>query len=111
MPRLRFAALVVAFCLVPALHADTPFRYTEGKHGKGELRYANGLPVLTVQGSPEEIGEQVAALTTQSVHKLLGFPKGYLKKFGYEAAWPALVGMCRVLEKNIPDEYLRELDA
>lgn len=111
MARFRLVVAVV-FCLyIPAVRAEPPFRYQEGKHGQAELRYINGLPVLTVQGAPEEIGEQVASLTTTSVRKLLGFPKGYLKHFGYEAAWPALVGMCKVLENNIPADYRKELDA
>ena len=26
--------------------AAEPFRFPEGKHGKGELKYVNGVPVL-----------------------------------------------------------------
>ena len=45
-----------------AARAANRFRYPEAKHGKGELRYVNGLPVLLVQGSPAEIGDQVGTL-------------------------------------------------
>ncbi len=112
MSRFRNAAICVAVLLcVPAVRADGQFRYPEGKHAKGELRYVNGLPVLTVQGSPEEIGEQVAVLATKSVQKLLGFPKEYLKSHGYDAAWPAFVGMCKLLEKNFPEDHRKEMEA
>src|SRR5438552_3131540 len=46
-----------------------PFRYPEGKHGKGELRYVHGLPVLTVAGTPEEIGEQVGVLALRPARR------------------------------------------
>lgn len=112
MLRVRWAAPLLA-CLVFAagVRADGPFRYPEGKHGKGELHYVNELPVLTVEGTPEEIGEQIAALAQKATRKLLAFPKGYLTKFGYESAWPALVGMGKMLEKNFPDDYRREMEA
>ena len=37
--------------------------YTEGKHGQGELKYINRIPVLILAGSPQEMGEQGGALT------------------------------------------------
>src|SRR4051794_19486109 len=95
MPRLRIAVacLCLSLVLAPAARAEQPFRYTEGKHGKGELKYVNGLPVLTVEGTPEEIGAQIGALTKKPLARLLGFPKQYLKEFGFESAWPALARM------------------
>src|SRR5436190_1220366 len=39
-----------------------PFRYPEAKHGKGELKYVNGVPVLRVEGTPAEVGEQLGVL-------------------------------------------------
>jgi len=35
-----------------------PFRFRRPSHGKGELKYINGLPVVSLVGTPEEIGEQ-----------------------------------------------------
>ena len=63
MRPLRF----LLFGLVPWLGTGQaagaePFRYPEARFGKGELRYVNGLPVLTVAGTPEEMGEQVGKL-------------------------------------------------
>lgn len=63
-----------------ALRAEDPaFRYPEGKHGAGELRYVNGIPVLSVAGSPEEIGEQVAVLGVKPARRLLAYPRDFLK--------------------------------
>ena len=90
VPRL-IAAL--ALCLSLSAAGAGEFRYPEGRHGAGELRYINGLPVLTVQGTPEEIGEQVAALTASSVQPLLDYPRNYLRQHGRESLWPGLVSV------------------
>jgi hypothetical protein len=112
MSRSRYAlALLLVWLLPLAAPAEAPFRYPEGRHGKAELRYHDGLPVLTVEGTPEEIGEQVAALTTTALPRLLGFPKAYLKKFGFAAAWPALVQMSKTLEPNFPEDHRKEMSA
>src|SRR5215218_4847934 len=39
-----------------------PFRFTEATHGAGSLRYVGDIPVFTLQGTPEQIGEQIAVL-------------------------------------------------
>lgn len=87
------------------------FRYPEGKHGSGELRYINGLPVLCVQGTPEETGQQAAALTAKSAGPLLDYPREYLRRQGREAIWPLLVNGGRSMLPNFPDDYRRELEA
>jgi hypothetical protein len=56
-----------------------PFRFPEAKHGKGELKYINGLPVVTLAGTPEEIGEQMRVLTRAAGPYLLTYPMSYLK--------------------------------
>src|SRR5207249_10385214 len=64
MTRIRFMAgwVFLAVLVPPAAAAEKPFRYPEGKHEKGELKYVNGVPVLTVEGTPEEIGAQIGVL-------------------------------------------------
>ena len=70
------ARVLIVLCLAltfPSLaRAAEPFRYPEAKHGKGELRYVNGIPVLTVRGRPEEIGEQVGVLGLRPIKPLFG---------------------------------------
>jgi predicted choloylglycine hydrolase len=109
MKRSAIALLVVLTPLISA-RADA-FRYKEGKYDKAELKYINGLPVLTVEGTPEQIGEQVAALTGKQVQRLLTFPKEYLAKFGYESAWPSLVRVGKAMGPSFPADHMKELDA
>jgi hypothetical protein len=104
-----FAVLVLLVAPLP-LRAE-PFKYQEGKHGKGQLKYINGLPVLMVEGTPEEIGEQTGTLTGKSVQRLLTFPKLYIEQFGYAAAWKALVRVGKSMEPNFPADQRKELNA
>src|SRR5688500_14980639 len=108
--RRRLIAVFAVCCLALPAGAGE-FRYPEGKHGAGELRYINGLPVLSVEGTPEEIGEQVAALTVATVQPLLDYPRDYLRQQGREALWPGLVSVGRSMVANFPEAYRREMDA
>jgi isopenicillin-N N-acyltransferase-like protein len=113
MSRSRLVAFALVAILVTALpvRAAEPFKYEEGKHGKGQLKYINGLPVLMVEGTPEQIGEQVGGLTSKSVDRLMSFPKLYIEKFGYGAAWNGLVRIGKSMEPGFPADHLKELEA
>ena len=47
----RFLVVVLALLVFTvacgSLLAEEPFRFPEGKHGKGEFKYVNGVPVLS----------------------------------------------------------------
>jgi hypothetical protein len=63
MVRLWFIAWFLATALgAPGRVVGEPFRYPEAKHGAGELRSINRIPVLMVAGTPEEMGEQMGVL-------------------------------------------------
>lgn len=58
--------------------------YVAGKHGKnnqGELRYIDGVPVLLLKGSPEEMGEQTGVLAVAQAKRLYNFP-GFARQIG-----------------------------
>ena len=106
-----FSALCFFLFATPNLKAEQPARYEENRLGKGELKYVNGLPVLVVEGTPEEMGEQTAALTAKPMLRLLNFPREYLKRFGFEAFWPSLVKTATTMVPQFPPDHLREMDA
>jgi hypothetical protein len=96
--------------LVP-LSAAEPFRYPEGEHGKARLRYVNHVPVLRVEGSPEEMGEQVAALAVKPAARALNYPKDFLKKFGAGWSWRIFLNQGETLLPNFPLDHRKEMDA
>src|SRR5947209_15558270 len=105
MSRARFrplAALLVLAALAPAARADKPFRYPEGRHGKGELRYVHGLPVLSVAGTPDEIGEQVGVLALRPARSLEKVFKDFLKYQNADKAWPFVAKACGGMLQRMP---------
>ena len=49
-------------CLVAPAWGQEGFKYKESKSGPAELRYFGQVPVMFVEGTPQEIGAQTAAL-------------------------------------------------
>jgi predicted choloylglycine hydrolase len=108
--------LLISLALVwtPA-RAGEPFRFPEGKHGLGQLKYLSGIPVLTVEGSPEEIGEQLAVLSGKPSSRLLTFPQELISHVatpaGKKLLWPVCVKEGQALLENFPPDYRKELEA
>jgi WD40 repeat protein len=90
------------------------FRYPEGKYGKGELKYINDLPVLSVRGTPDEIGAQIGTLALKpmladmDVQRLI---QDVLKSHQIKGTLPYLAKLCNGLLYRFPEAYRRELDA
>jgi isopenicillin-N N-acyltransferase like protein len=107
------APLALLGCLLltgPARAADES-RYTDGKQGAGELKHVNGIPVLILEGTPEEMGKQAATLTAKPLAKLLNFPRDLVKKEGMEALWPFIIATAKGMEPQFPPDHLKEMDA
>lgn len=114
MPRARLRPLVsvlAVLILVAAARASEPFRYPEARHGKGELRYVNHVPVLLVQGTPEEIGEQVGALTLKPAADLKRLSADFVKAQGWDRIYPMLLLSSNLMVPRFPRDHLRELEA
>src|SRR5262245_15401441 len=71
--------------LTATLSAQDPFRFPEGSYKQGSLKYVNGLPVLTLKGTPEEMGEQAAKLVAGPSKRLLNFPEELLNSLATPA--------------------------
>ncbi len=116
MPMLRLSSVVaivvgLSSCL-PVLRAGEPFRFPEAKHGKGELRYINGLPVLTLAGTPEEIGGQMRVLTRSACPYLVTYPMKFLKTKGPSRPdWATLVQLGKHMLVNFPPDQRREYES
>jgi isopenicillin-N N-acyltransferase like protein len=105
----RFSCLFVALTLaLPAAAADK--RFPEAKASKGELKYINGIPVLTLEGTPEEIGTQFGELALKPAKKpLIGRVDSYMKQIGWEKAFPSMVKLSGLVFVMFPKENQVEL--
>jgi predicted choloylglycine hydrolase len=87
------------------------FRFPEGRYGKGELRYINGMPVLTAAGTPEEIGAQIGALAVKPSLPLVAHFDEFLKKKGLDKISPIIFAASEALYQRFPKRYRSELEA
>jgi hypothetical protein len=108
---LRRACLLFAFVLaVPAFAQEK--RLPEAKYDKGELRYVNGVPVITLEGSPEDIGKQFGELALKPSKKpLLGRVDSYMKQIGWEKQFPKMVGFAGLIYPLFPKNNQQEMAA
>jgi hypothetical protein len=87
------------------------FAYPEAKHGQGELRYINGIPVLVVAGTPEEIGEQMGVLAMKPAAKGVHLVEDLLKEQGIGYLKPLLARLGDSLLAKFPQDYRTEMEA
>ncbi|HYV37168.1 MAG TPA: C45 family peptidase [Gemmataceae bacterium] len=109
----RRFVISLAFVLVSvgSLRADPPFRFPEGKCTHGELKYINGIPVLTVDGTPGEIGTAVGLLALQPGKRMARYPEDILDHFYLSTLRLPLVHAGRQMVKEFPPAYRDELEA
>ncbi|MBI1914642.1 MAG: hypothetical protein HYS12_07875 [Planctomycetes bacterium] len=103
------AGLVLLHALPPC--GAEPFRFPEKRHGKGELRYINKMPVLIVEGTPEEIGEQVGVLALKPAVRVLDYPRGLLDQFSVGGLWGLAVKQGKAMVEHFPADYRTEMEA
>jgi isopenicillin-N N-acyltransferase like protein len=105
------AVVCLLFCSFLAARAAEPFRYPIGRAGNAEMKYINNLPVLTVGGSPEEIGAAVGRFALKPSSRLLSFPRGLLKAESAEDSWPFFLRCGKGMVAHFPADYRTEMAA
>lgn len=112
---LRIRTLILLVAIVRGALAGTssaePFRYPEARHGQGEMKYVNGVPVLVVQGTAEQMGEQVGTLAVKPASDLFKLVPEFLESLHLERAYPVLLKMGNFMVPQFPPDYLKELEA
>ena len=105
------AVFTLGVALAGSVRADPPFRYPEGKSGTGELKYRNGLPVLTVAGTPEEIGKAVGVLALKPGRRITSYPEDILKTFMVGYLWKPVYQLGQSMVERFPADYRTEMEA
>jgi predicted choloylglycine hydrolase len=96
---------------VPALKADPPFRFPQARCPHGELKYISDVPILFVDGTPEEIGTAVGLLALKPGKRMAGYPLDVLREYHLSALrWPLLY-MGRIMVQLFPHDYREEMQA
>jgi len=105
--------LVCLLSVALSTHSATaePFRFPEGKHGQGELRHINEVPVLVLAGTPEEIGEQVGTLARPAIKEAEHLIYGYVEAKGMGKLFPVLLKTAGTMRGVFPADHFNEMEA
>ena len=104
-----FLALLLVVALAPTANAKERFRFAEGKHAGGELRYIENIPVVTVSGTPEQMGEQLGTLVREGVKDLVDRQDILRRMFGLQGGLATVAPIARLMLANFPEDHRREL--
>ena len=105
-----FLAIVIVSCATIATAAE-PSRYTTTQYKSARLQFIEGLPVVTVAGTPEEMGEQLGALLRKPLGELMSKKEEIAHGFGLQQAPNVLVMTSRLAMPAFPEAQRREMVA
>lgn len=104
--------LLVAVLTLPGRSlAAEPSVFEAARHNAAELRFIEGLPVVTVQGSPEEIGEQLGHLLKKQLAQLITKQEKFASGFGLTQPPAVLTKTAKLLLPWFPEAHRQELQA
>ena len=103
--------LTAAFICGARAENGAVFTYPEGRHKAGTLQRIGGLPVLIVQGTPEQMGEQVGVLGGRPGARVTRYPRDLLLQVGADWSWSTFVAAGRGMLARFPAHHRVELDA
>ncbi len=115
--------LLFSFCLLAAVADDLALSadgqaapaqaevsvFRPGRSGKAELRFINQVAVLSVEGTPEQMGRQKGELIGAAANQLAQYPQEFFKRLGRQDKWEAVVERARALAENIPPHHRAEM--
>jgi hypothetical protein len=111
----RILCLGLFLLVLPALgaqEAKSKRTFPEAKSGPGKLQYVGPIPVATLSGKPEEIGQQYAELVLNPT-KILVTEKldRYMEKMGWAKSFPGMVKSAGLLRFSIYQDHNTEVKA
>ena len=96
--------------LLLALALASPPGFPDAAHAGGSLRHVHGVPVVTVAGTPEQMGEQFGVLAVKNAPALDALFDNFLKDAGIKSRPLAMLAAGRFLPA-IPADLRAELAA
>ena len=108
---LWLVAIAIALLQPIGAAAAEPFRFPEATHGKGELKYINGIPVLTIEGSPEEMGDQLGALALKPATQLTRSADEFIAQYGWQTIYSLVLKSGNILLPRFPADHGKEVEA
>jgi hypothetical protein len=105
------AAIAIALLSQVVARANEPFRYPEASGGNGRLRYLNQIPVLSVEGSPREMGEQIGVLGLKPATRFLHTADDIVAQHGWQTIYQLVLKTGNILSPRFPADHMQEVEA
>ena len=86
-------------------------RFTAGKCQSGELQFNQGIPVVSVGGTPEEIGRQLGTLLKRPINELIGKQESFTRGLGLGSPPAMILKTAPLMLAKFPEAQRRELQA
>jgi hypothetical protein len=102
--------LALLFLAATAAAQEKAFRFPEARYGKGELKYVQGIPVVVLSGTPEEMGEQLGALAIRHTD-LNKLRDSVLNEIGLSSLRGLMTSAAKGLYSGFPSHHAKELEA
>ena len=106
---------LMLYCVSALVAAGAPPQevglYPEARHGRGELRYIEGIPVVIVEGTPAEMGEQLGVLAMKPRASLLETVDAYIETKGWQQPYSLALKSGQLLLPLFPPDHAEELRA
>lgn len=91
--------------------SEEAFRYREADYDGAKLRYYGSIPVLTLSGTPEQMGRQQGKLGASIAEGILSYPKDLFQMLGREQGWLAHLEVAKKMRAQFPPHHLVELES
>ena len=85
--------------------------FPAAKHGRGDLRHEQGLSVVTLRGTPAEMGEQFGVLAVKAAPSLDEFHRNFVADAGIGPVEPLVRLLALKLQAGMSAAHLAELTA
>lgn len=102
--------LLVNSVAIRSATAADPFQYSPARQGAGELKLIDGLPVVVANGTPEEMGRQIGALSAPALQSLFSHQKELANGFGLSQAKPIWSAAGTIMLPRFPANQRKELE-
>ena len=106
----RLAVVLLLASHLTAAEQDKPFQFADGQAGPARLEHQGNVPILRVEGTPEQMGSQQAKLIGHPAEQLITYPKDMLGSFA-EKRWPEMVTLGNQILSHATPDHRAEFEA
>lgn len=111
MPRTLLAGIFLGIASLSLVAAEPKPALPAAQHKQGELIHQDGMPVVILRGTPEEMGEQFGMLAVKNAPGLDAMFTNFLTDIGLKGKQGFVTLLARKLLPAFPEDHRKEIEA